>query len=457
MLKKNDMIHLSIESITNLGFGVGRYGKIVVFVSDCVTGDEIEARIIKTTPTYAVGRVEKFTKKSEKRVSDRCCVSGCLGCAYKAIGYTDELDIKKSDVKAAFAKAGLPEIRINDVTPSPKLTSYRNKAQFPVMQNRDGSYTVGYYAPKSHRVREARECPLTPSEFTKIVNTVTDFLCSYKISAYDEQSGNGLLRHIYIRRGEVSGEILLTLVINGDKLPESDVLSEMIKQRHPSVVGLLLNINKEKTNIILGEKFITLFGRDYIFDTLAGVELKISAPAFYQVNHGAAELLYAMAKKLAEPRKSDTLLDLYCGTGSIGLSMADSVSRLFGIEINQSAVLCAKENARRMGADNAMFFASDAGNTEQMLCDAERELGEAIKPDIVVLDPPRGGSDSDTLKFVASLSPRSLVYISCNAQTLARDMALLKELGYVADAVHPFDLFPMTGHVECVTLLYKKK
>jgi 23S rRNA (uracil1939-C5)-methyltransferase len=333
---------------------------------------------------------------------------------------------------------------------------YRNKAQYPVSRDKDGKYHIGFYAPKSHRVTDAVDCPLAPDVFTDILREVRDFLAKHSISTYDEESGEALVRHIYLRRGEVSGEILLTVVINGTSLPHSNDLVDRITKKFPEVVGILTNENTKDTNIILGETYRTLFGRDYIFDTLAGVNLKITAPSFYQVNHNCAELLYAKARELAELREGDLLLDLYCGAGSIGLSMARDCREVIGIEIVDSAVECARFNAENNGIKNASFYTGDAKDTKKLLEPAEVARGEKIMPDVVIFDPPRGGSDEALLRHVASLNPRKIVYISCNPATLARDMVILKEVGYIGDVVTPVDMFPGTGHVESVVALTRK-
>jgi len=455
-LKKNDIITLEISSITNLGFGVGRHEGLVIFVSGAVTGDVAEVKIIKITPSYAIGRVEKLIATSKIRDNGRCDIKACSSCAYKHISYDHEKKIKQSDVKEAFVKAGLLEVEIEDLIASPSTTFYRNKAQYPISIDKNGDYVIGFYAPKSHRVTEARACPLAPNSFSDILNTLSDFFKKHSISVYDEESEKGLLRHVYLRRGEVSGEILLTLIINGDSIPHKDELINIIREKYPDTVGILLNVNKRNTNVILGDKFITLYGRDYIYDTLCGVKLKITAPAFYQVNHDAAELLYKKAKELASPTKNDSLLDLYCGAGSIGLSMADEVAELIGIEIIESAVLCARENAENNGFNNAKFYTGDAAITENLLKNAEKALGKKIIPSIVILDPPRAGCDERLLNYVASLSPKRVVYISCNPTTLARDCAIFKKLGYICGAVTPVDLFPATGHVESVVCLTRK-
>ena len=452
-LKKNDLLTVDICDITNLGFGVAKVDGAVIFVSDTVPGDRAKIKIIKAAPSYHIARLEELITPSGARVKDRCTVSACKSCAYKSLSYEDELKIKENGVADAFKKAGLASIKVAPVTPSPEVCHYRNKAQYPIELTKDGEYKIGFFAPKSHRVTEAAKCPLAPSVFGEILDTVRHFFKKHALSVYNEETGAGLLRHIYLRRAEVSGEVLLTLIINGERLPAGDEFVSEIKKKHPEVVGVLLNINKENTNVILGEKFITLWGQDYITDTLGGVKLKITAPSFYQVNHGAAELLYKKAKELADLDPGDTLLDLYCGAGSIGLSMADKAGEVIGIEIVESAVECAKFNARENGIKNAEFYAGDAKNTERMLENATKARGKAINPDVVILDPPRSGSSSELLHFIARLSPKRIVYVSCNPTTLARDTVILKELGYDTDTVYPFDLFPATGHVESVVCL----
>ncbi len=453
-LKKNDIITLKTENITNLGFGVAKHSGEVVFIADTVPEDTVRAKIIKAASSYYVARVEEYIEKSPLR-AERCHVDACKSCAYKCISYEHELKIKHETVISDFRKAGLSDIEILPPAPSPKEHFYRNKAQYPVAPDGKGGYKIGFFAPKSHRVTEASNCPLTPAIFSEIIEEVRAYLSENALSAYDEQSAKGLIRHIYIRRGEVSGEILLTLVINSKKIPNEKALTERITKKFPMIVGILLNINEESTNVILGKEFITLYGRDYIYDTLAGVKLRISAAAFYQVNHGAAELLYKKAHELAAPTSKDSLLDLYCGAGSIGLSMANDARELIGIEIIDSAVICARLNAKENGIENAHFFSGDAKYTERMLYDAEASLGRKINPDIIILDPPRAGCAKELISFVSSLNSQRIVYISCNPATLARDIAIFRELGFDTSAVHTFDLFPLTGHVESVCLLSK--
>lgn len=452
-MKKNDTLTLNVTGLTDLGFGVGHAQGMTVFVSDAVGGDTVRAKIIKVNRTYAVARTEEILEPSPERVCDRCENTACRACAYRKVSYEYEKREKYESVKAAYAKAGLSNVRVAPLLVGDKELRYRNKAQYPVGKDAEGNYVIGFYAPKTHTVKEASDCPLAPKVFAKIIDELKQYFTKYDISVYDEETGKGLLRHIYLRRGEVSGEILLTLVLAGESLPAEAELCAHLTSAFPALVGILVNTNKEDTNVILGDRYRTLWGRDYITDTLAGVPLRLSAPSFYQVNHGAAEVLYRRAAELAHLSGSETLLDLYCGAGSIGLSMAGQVKEVIGIEIVESAVRCAAENAAAAGITNAKFYAGDAAETEKMLERAERDLGRAIRPDVIILDPPRKGIDEKLARFTATLSPDRIVYISCNPDTQARDVALYRTLGYTTDEVTPVDLFPMTGHVEAVVLL----
>ena len=454
-LKKNDTLTLRIEDITDLGFGVGRAFGVVVFVADTVPGDLIEAKIIKVNSSYLIARCEKIIEYSALRTDTRCAEKKCRGCAYKNVSYSNEAKLKEDGVRRLFSVENVGNVTTESIIPSVSETRYRNKVQYPIALI-NGEYEIGFYSPKSHRVTPITDCPLTPAVFGQIASTVKEYFKKSSPTVYSEECGKGLLRHLYLRRGEVSGEILVTIVINGDTIPSPKLLTDMLTEQFPDVVGVLLNKNKAATNIILGEEYVTLYGRDYIYDTLAGVKLKITAPSFYQVNHDTAEILYSEAKRLADPKPSDVLLDLYCGAGSIGLSMARDVSELIGIEIIDSAIACARENAKENGIENARFFTGDAKNTEKLLQLAETEIGKKIKPDIIILDPPRGGCDERLIAFTASLNPRKIVYISCNPKTLARDVAKYRELGYSANSVIPIDMFPCTGHVESLVCLTKQ-
>ena len=376
---------------------------------------------------------------------------GCGGCTYTAITYEHELTLKRRTVEAAFRKAGVAA-EVAEVAHTGKVCGYRNKAQYPVRRGKDGELVIGFFAPKTHRVTEAAGCPLTPRVFAKILEAVRAHAVSAGVQPYDEETGSGLLRHLYLRASEGEKEILLTLVTTRDEYPDAEGLAASLSARFPALVGILLNINDKNTNVILGARYRTLYGRDHLFDTLAGVRLKLAPAAFYQVNRAAAELLYRKAAELAALTGEEVLLDLYCGVGSIGLSMADKVRRLFGIEIVPEAIACARENAEAAGIKNATFEVGDAAKTGEIL-----RRHAVLHPDVIILDPPRAGADTALLDTVAALSPSRLVYISCNPETLARDVAYLGRYGFTPGVVTPFDLFPRTGHVESVVCLSRDK
>ncbi|MBQ8174582.1 MAG: 23S rRNA (uracil(1939)-C(5))-methyltransferase RlmD [Clostridia bacterium] len=456
MLVKNQEYTIEITDLNNLGFGVGRVKGMVVFVSGAVDGDTVRARVIRVASGYAIAKAVEVLSPSPYRAESPCTASGCGGCAYRGVTREHEIALKENAVRHAFIKNGLPDVQILPLLTTGERYGYRNKAQYPVSREKDGSLRIGFYAPKSHRVVPAEDCPLGDPAFPPILHELHRLIEQYNVPVYDEETGKGLLRHIYLRAGKVSGEILLTFVLNGKELPHSLEIVGSLVGKFPQITGILINVNREKTNVICGDKYIPLYGEKTMTDTLTGVELEISPAAFYQVNHDAAELLYARAKELACLTGKELLLDLYCGVGSIGLSMAHSVREVIGVEIVPEAVACAKRNAKRNGIQNASFYCGDAENSRNLLAAAEAERGEEIRPDVVVLDPPRRGCGEALLSFVAALAPSRIVYISCNPETLARDAKLLAASGYEMGAVTPVDLFPCTGHCECVVCLTRK-
>ena len=457
MLAKNQKHTVKITDLNNLGFGVGRIDGRVVFVSGAVDGDTAEVQIIHVAKSYAVARILSFVERSPHRESaSPCPAPACGGCAYRYVSEAHERALKENYIRSVFAKHGIKDVALAPMLTAGARYGYRNKAQYPVSQDKSGALHIGFYAPKSHRVVEAIDCPLQDARFAPLLRTLKALLEEYKISAYDEKTGEGLLRHIYLRAGNESGELLVTLVVNGRSLPQENLLAARLRDRHPDVVGVLINVNEKDTNVICGEEYRTLSGKDYLTDTLCGVTLKITPASFYQVNHAAAELLYRRARELASLTGDELLLDLYCGAGSIGLSMADAVREVIGIEIVESAVACAKENAKQNGIENASFYTGDATDTRRLLARAEEKRGEPIYPDVVILDPPRKGCTEELLDYIAELAPARIVYISCNPDTLARDAAILIQNGYEMGEVTPADLFPCTGHVESVVCLKRQ-
>nr|MBQ5811603.1 23S rRNA (uracil(1939)-C(5))-methyltransferase RlmD [Clostridia bacterium] len=451
MLQKNTLHTVEITDMNFLGFGVTRIDNIAVFVSGAVTGDTAEIKIIKAAKTYAVARVEKLIKKSDRRVADNCPVaSACGGCAFRAVGYDYEKTLKENSVKQSFIKQGMRDVCIMPLSHADRLSHYRNKGQFPVRKNAAGDIVIGFFAAKSHRVLPCLDCDLESAAFSPILEEIKAFLEEKRISIYDEESGKGLVRHIYLRIGEKTGEIMLCLVLCGEKMPHEEEFTKRITEKFPEIKSLYINTNTKDTNVVLGDKYRLLSGREYIEDILADVRLRITPASFYQVNRDAAEMLYNKAAELANFKGTELLLDLYCGIGSIGLSMAKRVKKLIGIEVVPSAIECAKENAKINGIENASFYCGDAAFAEKLLEGARAAEGDFL-PDVVILDPPRKGCAEELLKYISSLGTERIVYISCNSETLARDAKFLTENGYKMSEVYPFDLFCRTGHCECVT------
>lgn len=453
-LAKNDIITLEITALTNEGSGVGHYKEdssdgrgMAIFVPLTAVGDVISCRVVKVLRSYAYGRVEGILIASPDRAEDGCPVyAKCGGCCFRHISYEAELRAKQGFVQDAFMRLGGLSPEFLPIQGSESPEGYRNKLQMPVSKQ-DGRTVCGFYSERSHRVIPVDKCALQPELFAEITRFVTEQADRLRISVYNEEKHEGVLRHIYLRRGHYSGEVCLCLVARR-KVPEFERLAKAAAERFPEITGVVLNINRDRTNVILGEDEQVLFGRAEIKDTMCGVNVEISPKSFYQVNTPAAEALYRQAAEFARP-EGKLLLDLYCGAGTIGLSMAGKARRLIGAEIVPQAVENARENADRNSVKNAEFICADAGQAAQQL---ERS-GE--RPDVIILDPPRKGCSEDTLIACAGMQPERIVMISCNAATAARDCKRLAELGYTAAMVRPFDLFPRTSHVECVVLIYK--
>lgn len=456
--QKNEIYTLKIEEINNLGAGVSHLpdSGIVVFINGAVTGDLVEAKLIKVNKTYCVARLENIIEPSALRLAEPFCTAplSCGGCVYRHITYEHELELKKSYVKHAFIKAGLPDTQIEDVKTTGQIKGYRNKAQYPVGNSKD-RIVAGFYAGKTHNIVKADSCSLQPEFFGDILRFVCDFATKNGISAYDEESGKGLLRHVYIRHGKCTDEIMLCLVLNGTSLPLEVDFVDQITGRFEQIKSIMLNVNQKNTNVVLGRDFRCIFGKPHIEDVLCGKRFRISAGSFYQVNHDGCELLYNTALDKAEFEGGETVYDLYCGIGTIGLSMSDNVGKIVGIEIVDEAVECAKLNAKLNGVENAFYFCGDASSAEKMLESAKAELGDAI-PDAVILDPPRKGSTPELLEYISRLGVEKILYISCDPDTLARDCAILHRLGYDIGTVTPVDMFPRTGHCECVVKISRK-
>lgn len=447
MLKKNQIEEAEITAMSSDGNGIAKIDGMVVFVPYTAVGDKLKIRIVKVQKNYSFGIIEEILQPSPDRVDDHCPVyKKCGGCAFRHISYEAELRHKAEFVQSNLRRLGGLDPVMLPITPSPLVQGYRNKAQYPIREY-DGKIEAGFFAKRSHRVISCASCDLQPAFFEQILEYTKQFLEEYHISAYDEQTGKGKVRHLYIRYGEVSGEVMVCLVVNSERLPHAAEYVEGLLKVCPQVVSVVLNINREQNNVILGQKCITLYGKDTIEDTLCDVRFELSPLSFYQVNRQAAEKLYRLAAEMAQFEGNELLIDLYCGAGTIGLSMTSKVRELIGVEIVPDAVENAKENAKRCGVENARFICADAKEAAAQLA------AENLHPDVIVVDPPRKGCDLEVLQAIAAMAPKRLVMISCNSASLARDCKELEALGYHLEKAAPVDLFPRTTHVETVVLL----
>ncbi|MDR0196738.1 MAG: 23S rRNA (uracil(1939)-C(5))-methyltransferase RlmD [Oscillospiraceae bacterium] len=450
-MNKNALFDLTVTGLSNDGCGVGRYGGMAVFVPFSAAGDELSVRALKITKSAVYGKIERIIKPSADRIIDGCGVFGrCGGCDFRHISYEAELRAKEVFIRDAFTRVGKLSPEFQPITGGGESANYRNKAQYPVGLDKSGGAVYGFYAVRSHRIislYKGVNCALHPDVFGEIADFITDFIREKRLSVYDEAAHGGDIRRICIRRGHYSGEINVTLVARR-KVPELSEAARRIMKNFPAVKGVTLNVNPDKTNAVLGKKEIALAGESDITDTMNGNKIVISPRSFYQVNTPAAEALYGIVSDFAEPG-GKLIADLYCGIGAIGLSAADRAKGVIGVELSESAVGNAAENARLNGFANTRFFHGDAAAAARTLA------SEGVRPDVVILDPARKGCDETALEGTAALSPERIVMVSCNPATAARDCARLAKAGYKTTKVRGCDLFPRTRHVECAALLEK--
>ena len=448
-MNKNDIIKLKITSMTAQGSGIGKSENgIVIFVPFSAIGDELEVRILKVKKTYAYGKIERILNPSPDRIEPDCKNFGkCGGCVYRHISYNSEKEIKRQRVIDAVERiGGLKDVKINKVVENDCINRYRNKAQLPC-QNTENGIEFGFYANHSHRIIPCSDCLLQPEAFNKVMKITKDFMNNTAQSAYDERTGKGKLRHLYIRYAEMTDELMVCYVVNGNGLKRENELLEQLKNELPNLKSVVFNSNTENTNVITGLKNRTAYGRGYIEDILCSKKFRISPLSFYQVNRSQAEKLYTTAKNYADLNGNETLLDLYCGTGTIGLTMADNCKELIGVEIIEDAVKDAEINAQINGINNTRFICADAASAAKKLKE------EKIKPDVIIADPPRKGLDNSVIETIAEMRPEKVVYISCDPETLARDLKLFTDENYSIKGITPVDMFSRTSHVENVALL----
>lgn len=451
MLKKNDIIELCITNITNEGSGVGRADGMAVFVPYTAVGDQLQVRLVKVLSHYAFGIIEDIITPAACRCQDDCSAfRRCGSCSLRHITYEQELLTKNGWVQENMRRVGKLNVTLSPAIASPQRDRYRNKAIYPVrLQN--GNPVVGFFAKRSHRIEPIDDCILHPAFFGDIASAFCCWLKQHEISIYNESSHRGLVRSLYIRHAEATGEVMVAVIANGDYLPESKELINQICKICPAVVSIILNINKDKTNVLLGSKCHTLWGSDTITDKLCDLSFSLSPLSFYQVNRRGAEQLYRIARDFANLCGNEILIDLYCGAGTIGLSMARQVRQLIGVEIVSDAIENAIQNADQNGISNARFLCADAA-------DAAIQLeAEGISPNVIILDPPRKGCSPGLIKTVVRMNPDRVVMVSCDSATAARDVALFCELGYHPQKIQAVDMFPRTNHVETVVLMSRVK
>ena len=451
MLKKNDIITTEIIDYSSDGSGVARHENMVIFVPFTAVGDVCEVKILKVLSGYSFGKCEKVITPSADRIKPVCPISRtCGGCDFQHISYEAEKRAKHSFVKSVFERMAKLDCEVRPTLSCDEHARYRNKAQFPVSVDENGKAITGFYAARSHRVIPCEDCLLQPVELNEIAQRAVKLMNQLKIKGYNEEKRTGTVRHIYLRKAWVTGEIMLCFVCTTADFRNKDMLCNLLREKFPAITTIVINVNNKNTNVILGERNYTVFGKGKITDILCGVEIEISPHSFFQVNHDGAQQLYSIAKESLQLTSDDILLDMYCGAGSIGLSMADKIKQLVGVEIVPQAVENAKINAKKHGFENARFICADAKDAAKML------LEENFLPTAVVVDPPRKGCDEDTLNAIISMNVPKISMISCNHATAARDCKYLAEHGYKVEFVQPYDMFPRTKHVECVILLTKE-
>ena len=442
---KNQVYTAEILGYSSEGLGIARIGGQVVFVHDAIRGEICDILVMKVLKNAAFGKaVAWHTVSAHRREPDCPYYRRCGGCAYRHTDYAEELWAKEHRVQDALTRLGGSSVAVEEVLGAAEPLHYRNKSQYPV--SADGR--VGFYRARTHQVTNLDACLIQMPQADAAAGALRTYLAEYRVPGYDEKTGTGLVRHLYVRTN-AKGQSLICVVVNGEKLPREDALVEAMRQAVPEAVGIVLNSNTRRSNVILGDQYRTLWGEDTLTDTLCGHSFRLSIPSFYQVNRGQAEVLYRKAVEYAALTGTELVLDLYCGAGTITLTMADKAKKVIGAEIISAAVENARDNAADNGVENVEFFCGDAGDIALKLA------GENLHPDVICVDPPRKGLAPEVIDAMVRMGPQRIVYVSCDPATLGRDVKLLAQRGYRAARAAAVDLFPGTAHVETVCLLSK--
>ena len=451
--RKNDLVTLEIEDCGIDGEGIGKADGFTVFVKDAVIGDTVTAKIIKAKKNYGYGRLMEVLKPSPYRVEPKCeFARQCGGCQLQALSYDQQLVFKTNKVKGHLERiGGFTDIPMEPIIGMDELFHYRNKAQFPVGRNKEGKIVTGFYAGRTHNIIENRDCALGVAENKEVLDRVIAHMEKYGIEPYNEATGKGLVRHVLIRYGYFTKEVMVCLILNGNKIPKEEQLVKSLCEI-PGMTSITINVNKKHSNVILGEEIRLLWGQEYITDRIGDIFYQISPLSFYQVNPMQTQKLYAKALEYADLHGQETVWDLYCGIGTISLFLAQKAKFVRGVEIVPAAIENAKENAKLNGLENTEFF---VGKAEEVLPREYKKNG--VYADVIVVDPPRKGCDETLLETMIEMNPERIVYVSCDSATLARDLKYLCERGYELRKVCPVDQFGMTVHVETVVLLSQQK
>lgn len=450
-LSKNKTYRVEITGLTHEGQGVGKIDGLVVFIDSSLPGETVEVKIVKQTKSYATGNLINIIKPSAKRVEPFCPVfDKCGGCAVQHMSYESQLEFKKDTVEQNLKRlGGLENIKVHDTLGMESPYKYRNKVQYPV-SSEDNEIRIGFYENRSHNIIDSSRCDIQPLESNEVRDIIRNFCKENGVSIYDEKSGKGLLRHVMVRNGFKTGELMVVLVINGQKLPGSGLLAEILCRKYEKIKSIMLNVNTKNTNIILGDRNICIYGQEYITDYIGNYQFRISPLSFFQVNPVQTEVLYRKALEYASLTGNETVFDLYCGIGTISLFLSEKAKRVVGVEVVRDAIEDAGKNAALNNVANTEFI---AGEAEVVI---PRLYAEGARADVVVLDPPRKGCDEALLNTLVEMQPKRIVYVSCNPATLARDLKYLSGHGFEVQEVQPVDMFPWTGHCEAVCLLNRK-
>lgn len=456
-MQKNDELILKIEDMGVDGAGIGKADGMTFFVKDAVIGDVVRAKVMKLKKTYGYARLMELLEASPDRVEPKCpYYRQCGGCQIQALSYEKQLEFKERKVRNNLERiGGFSEIPMEPIVGMEEPYHYRNKEQFPVGTDKDGHIVTGFYAGRTHTIIPNRDCALGLPVNREILDLVIDFMEKYHVSAYDEKTGKGLVRHVLIRCGFTSKEKMVCLIINGKSLPHSEKLVEALR-KIDGMTSISINCNTERTNVILGRKTVVLWGQEYITDQIGEISYEISPVSFYQVNPVQTEKLYGLALEYADLHGEENVWDLYCGIGTISLFLAQKAKKVYGVEIIPQAIENAKRNAVKNGIENAEFF---VGKSEEVLpefYEKEAAAGRKAHADVIVVDPPRKGCDEKLLETIVKMAPDRVVYVSCDSATLARDLKILCENGYELKRARAVDQFCHTVHTESVCLMERK-